>query len=426
MLTAQLIQEAINNHKKELARYDKLFDYYTGNHKILNRSLPDPKKPNNKIVTGYPALITDTIVGYFASKPLSYLSTTNDDKFINELRTIFYLNDEEDQNAEIVKSCSIFGKTYELHWIDENGQLKFKHFSPREMYVEKDSVGKVKFGVRPWYETIGNEKILKVEAYDHEGVYYFSGDPLVLEEMKEHYFGETPIVVFQNSEEELGDFEPLIPMIDALEIMLSDTSNEIESWVNAYLALGGMNGTTSDDLEKMRQDGALLLDDVNQAKFLTKDVNPEFQKNFFETIDKLLHKFSGIPDLTSESFASNLSGVALGYKLFSMESRASTKERKMEKALRKRIQLICNILNKQGKDYDPYTIKFNFSRNIPQNKAEISDMITKLAPFVDLKTLLSWHPDIADVDLVLKRLKEQEDSMNLDNIPQFESSELNE
>ena len=55
-------------------------------------------------------------------------------------------------------------------------------------------------------------------------------------------------------------------------------------------------------------------------------------------------------------------------------------------------------------------------RNIPQNKAEISDEIVKLAPYVDMKTLLSMHPDIADVDLVLKRLKEQSDSMDLDNI----------
>jgi SPP1 family phage portal protein len=416
LVTVEQIKDAIAKHKLELPRYQKLYDYYVGSHKILNRKLPDPTKPNNKMVTSYPTIIIDTVVGYFASKPLSYLSASNDEDFLNELKRIFYLNDEEDTNAETVKNFSIFGKTFNLHYMDEQGNLRFKHYSPLEMHVEKDNSGIVKYAIRYWTEEVGKEKILKVEAYDSEGIYNFLGDNFTLESQKEHYFGETPIVTFQNNAEEQGDFEQLVPMIDSLETMLSDTSNEIESWVNAYLVLGGMSGTTSEDLAKMRQDGALLLDDVDQAKFLTKDVNPDFQQNFFETVDKLLHKFSGIPDLTSEAFSSNLSGTALGFKLYNMESRAANKERKMEKALRKRIRFICTILNKQGKEYNPYDIRFNFVRNIPQNKAEISDMIVKLSPHVDQKTLLALHPDITDVDLVLKRIKEQSDTMNLDNI----------
>lgn len=422
MVTVEQIKDAIAKHKLELPRHQKLHDYYVGKHKILNRKLHDPTKPNNKMITSYPTLIIDTMVGYFASKPLSYLSATNDENFINDLKRIFYINDSEDTDAETVKNFSIFGKTYNLHYIDEFGNLRFKHYSPLEMYVEKDASGNIKYAVRHWYEEVGKEKVLKVEAYDHEGIYNFSGDEFILENQIEHYFGETPVTVFQNNAEEQGDFEQLIPSIDALETMLSDTSNEIESWVNAYLVLGGMSGTTSEDLAKMRQDGALLLEDVDQAKFLTKEVNPAFQQNFFETVDKLLHKFSGIPDLTSEQFSSNLSGTALGFKLYNMESKASNKERKMEKALRKRIRFICAILNKQGKEYEPYDLRFNFHRNIPQNKAEIAEQIGKLSPYVDQKTLLSWHPDITDVDLVLKRLKEQSDSMDIDKIQHVSES----
>lgn len=422
LVTVEQIKDAISKHKLELPRYQKLHDYYVGQHSILKRKLPDPTKPNQKIVTSYPTIIVDTVVGYFASKPLSYLSASNDENFLNDLKRIFYLNDEEDTNAEIVKNFSIFGKTYELHYIDENGFLRFKHYSPLEMYCEKDRSGNIKFAVRHWYEEVGKEKVLKVEVYDQEGIYNYTGDNLILDSKREQYFGETPVVVYLNNEESQGDFEQLIPMIDSIETMLSDTGNEIESWVNAYLVLGGMSGTTSEDLAKMRQDGALLLDDVSQARFLTKDVNPAFQQNYFETVDKLLHKFSGIPDLTSESFSSNLSGTALGFKVFNMESKAATKERKMEKALRKRIRFICTILNKQGQSYDPYDIRFNFIRNLPQNKAEISDMIVKLSPFVDQKTLLALHPDITDVDLVLKRLAEQSDSMDLDNITHVSES----
>lgn len=417
MVTVEQVKYAYDLYKKELPRYEKLYNYYLDKHEILNRRLPDPEKPNNKVIVSYPKNIIDTMVGYFATKPVTYLSSSNNEAMLDELKRIFFLNDEEDANAELVKNFSILGKTYELHYMDENGLLRFKQYSPLNMYVVKDNSDNIKYAVRFWYEELLNkQKVLKAEAYDSEGIYNYTGNNFILEAEREHYFGEVPIVIYQNNENETGDFEQLIPMIDAIEKILSDNANENEAWVNAYLVLAGYKGTQIEDIKRMRQEGVLLLDDVGQAKFLTKDVNPQFQQNFLETLDKLIHKFSGIPDLTSEQFASNLSGVALGFKLFSMESLASTKERKMEKSLRKRIRLICSILNKQGREYDPYDIRFNFVRNIPQNKSEIADMVVKLSPFVDQKTLLSWLPDITDVDLVLKRLKEQQDSMNLDNI----------
>lgn len=431
MITSQQLKEAIRKHKLELPRLQKLYNYYVGKHEILNRVLPDPLKPNNKIVTGYPTRIIDTAVGYFASKPLAYVSKSNNEKFLNELKQIFFMNNEEDVNAEIVKGFSIYGKTYELFWIDENGDIKFDEFSPLEMYVEKDNKDNVKFAIRYWEETNeNNDKITKVEAYDKEGIHYFIAKndqdfkPDLDEKDKSHFFGETPVIIYRNNDEEFGDFEKFIPMIDALDKLLSDNSNELEAWVNAYLVLAGHDGTKTEDVLKLRQEGVLLVEDVNQAKFLTKEVNTEFQQQFFDTLDNLIHDQSATPKLTSEKFASNLSGQALGFKLFSLESKSSTKERKMEKALRKRISLICRILNKKGNSFDPSDIGFNFVRNLPQNKSEITDMMTKLVNMVDLKTLLSWHPDITDVDLVLGRIEEQKDSMDLDKIEQFQTGKV--
>ncbi|MGX2959497.1 phage portal protein [Peribacillus sp. JNUCC 23] len=424
MITSEQISTAINKHKKELPRLQKLYRYYNGQHDILNRIIPDPLKPNNKIVTGYPSLIINTLVGYFASKPLSYLSMSNNEKLLSDLKRIFYLNDEEDVNAEIVKGFSICGKTYELFWIDENdGSVRFAEYPPTEMYVEMDKRDNIKFAIRYWDETKDDKtKVTYVEAYDNEGIYYRVSDnggtflPDPNEPDREHFFGETPVNIYRNNKEESGDFESYIPMIDALDKLMSDNSNEIEAWVNAYLVLAGHDATTPEDVLKLRQDGVLLVESADQAKFLTKSVNTEFQQQFFETLDTLIHDQSGTPKLTSEKFSSNLSGEALGFKLFSLETKATTKERKMEKALRKRIKFICTILNKQGADYDPFDIHFNFVRNLPQDEAKVTDQITKMVNIVDKKTLLSWHPKISDVDLVLKRLAEENDTVQLDGV----------
>lgn len=217
MLTSEQIKEAIRKHRTELPRYEKLYRYYTGKNDILNRQLPDPLKPNNKIATSYCSLIVDTVVGYFASKPITYLSRSGNQKYLDELHSIFLINDEEDTNAEIVKDASIFGKCLELVYIDPNGNIRFKQYSPIEMYVEKDSQDNILFGLRYWNEKQGDSDVIKVEAYDAEGFHYFTSydgdETFVLDQSIPHYFGEVPVIIYKNNDEEIGDFEKQIPMM---------------------------------------------------------------------------------------------------------------------------------------------------------------------------------------------------------------------
>ncbi|MEC1772827.1 phage portal protein [Schinkia azotoformans] len=423
MVTSNQIRDAIKKHKLELPRYQKLYNYYIGKNSILNRILPDPEKPNNKIATSYPSTIIDTVVGYFAARPISYISKSGNEQFLNDLQDVLFLNDSEDTDAEIVKDFSIFGKSYEYMWVDQAGQIRFAEYSPLEMAVVKDRKDNIQFAFRYWTEKVDNKSITKVELYNDVGIYYLisdDGENFVTdpnEESKPHFFGEVPVSIYKNNDEEIGDFEKQIPMIDQLDKLLSDSSNELESWVNAYLVLAGYKGTQSEDIHKMKQDGVLLLDDVGQAKFLTKDINVNFQQNFFDTVDNLIHQQTATPKLTSEEFSSNLSGIAIGFKLFGLESKSMIKERKMEKALRKRIRLITTILNlKKNSSYSFADIRFNFVRNLPQNEAEIADQMTKLINIVDHETLLSWHPRIQEPSQVIKKLKEEDDSVNLDDI----------
>jgi SPP1 family phage portal protein len=419
VVTSEQIRDAIKKHRSELPRYQKLYNYYIGQHDILNRRLPDPLKPNNKIVTDYPGVIIDTVVGYFASKPISYLSRSGNEKYLSDLRKILLLNDEEDTNAEIVKDFSIFGKCYELTYIDTQGNIRFKQYSPIEMYVEKDLQDNILFGIRYWQEKQGENNVTKVETYDAEGFHYFSsfdGEIFILEKSIPHYFGEVPVTIYKNNDEEIGDFEKQIPLIDAVDKLLSDSSNELESFANAYLMIKGYQGTKSEDIQAMRQNGVLLLDNQGDASWLIKNINNQFQQNFFETIDERIHIETATPKLTTEEFSSNLSGIAIGFKLFGLESKCSVKERKMEKALRKRIRLITNILNLKGANYDWTDVQFQFSRNLPQNEAEITNEIVQLSHLVPLEILLSWHPRIQNPAQVVQKLKQEQDTMNLDAI----------
>lgn len=404
--------------KLESVKNQKLYNYYIGKHDILNRVLPDKTKPNNKIVANYPKYIIDTVTGYFASIPVHYLSTDNNKKYLEDLNRVFFFNDEDDLFSEITKNASIFGKTYEVMWIDREGQIRFTQFSPLEMYVETDSKNNIKLAFRPYEETDkqGNKEEY-LEVYDIDGIRHFkkNGDKYI--ELKDqfipHHFGEIPVIVYKNNDEEIGDFENFIPAIDGINKLLSDSQNEIEAFANAFLAITNAQGTTDSDIIRMKQDGVLLLPEDAKAEWLIKNMQNQFQQNFFEIMDELIHNHSATPKLTSEQFASNLSGVAIRFKLQGLENKCAIKESKMKKGLRKRIRLITKILNKKGNNYDPYTIRFQFARNIPTNENEITDQIVKLQNLIDKETLLSWHPKIENAAQIIEKFEAEQPQIDL-------------
>ena len=91
--------------------------------------MKDASKPNNKIANSYASYITDTLVGYFVGKPISY--NGNDPDILNELQMIFEYNDEADENAELAKNASIYGIAYELLYMNDN-VVRFKSLDPKE------------------------------------------------------------------------------------------------------------------------------------------------------------------------------------------------------------------------------------------------------------------------------------------------------
>jgi SPP1 family phage portal protein len=322
----------------------------------------------------------------------------------------------------------IFGKSYEVLWIDKEGETRFTQYSPLEAHVETDSKGNIICAFKPYTEEdINGNKEEFAEVYDSDGIRYFQkvGSQYVELEnkFKPHYFEEIPVIVHNNNDEQMGDFERFIKLIDGVNKLLSDNQNEIEAFANAFLSITNAEGTKDEDIARMKQQGVLLLPKDAKAEWLIKNINNQYQLDHFKTLDDLIHDHSATPKLTSEQFASNLSGTAIKTKLQGLINKTATRERKLGKSLRKRVRLITKILNKEGSDYDPYTIRFQFNRNIPSNENDITDQITKLQSLVDIETLLSWHPKIENASQVIEKKKEEEPSVNLERMFDNEDEE---
>ena len=225
-----------------------------------------------------------------------------------------------------------------------------------------------------------------------------------------HYLGMVPIAIYKNNEEQTGDFEDVISLIDAYDKLESDSLNDFEYFVDAYLALYGFTAEP-EDVKAMKENRVLLMDEGTSAEWLVKNTSDNNIENIKNRIDADIHKFSKCPNMADKEFASNASGVAIKYKLLGTENKIAIKERKFKRGLQQRLELLANINGVIASGFDWRAIDIIFTRNIPSNDIDIANMVNTLSDVVSKETLLAQIPFIDDVQAELDRLdKEKEDN----------------
>ena len=414
-LTNEIVKKLIDNHKQyEMPRLQKLEDYYLAKNEILKRQMVDTTKPNNRIANPYANYITDTLTGYFMGEPITYSAI--DESIVEELNLIFEYNDEADENVELARSCSIFGIGYEMLYVDIDGNIRFKRLDAKECipiyddtvenellyfiryYLDKDIVTDKDF---MWIEVIDKERTLRYKATN-------TGTNMELIEEIPHYFGMVPVAIYKNNEEEVGDFENVISLIDAYDKLESDSLNDFEYFCDAYLALIGFTAD-SEDVAEMKENRVLLLDKDTDAKWLIKDEQDSTVENLKTRIDRDIHKFSKCPNLSDENFAANASGVAIKYKMVGTENLIAVKERKFKKGLQRRLELISIVQGIKLSDFDWRAIDIIFTRNLPTNDTEIASMVNTLSNIVSTETLLAQIPFVEDIQAEMERLEKEKE-----------------
>lgn len=415
----------------ELERLNTLHDYYNANNDILKKS-SNNSKVNNKLASAYAKYVVKLQTGYFMGVPVK--SKSSDDEYLEEYKKILDDNFYTDVNFELAKSAAIFGYACELIYQNEDAITKFKKLDPREtILVFGTSMREFLLcGIRYYKTTDLDNNVTEIaEVYTTDGIQYFSKNKNQnefvedIDKMQLNKFDDIPIIVYKNNDEMKSDFEDILSLNDAYDTSQSNTANDVDYFNDAYMVISGNNGIEDDEedengsgktstAEKMKKNRMLFFPDGGDAKFLIKEINDSATENYKKRLNNDIHKFSMTPDLADEKFAGNLSGIAIKFKTIPLEENATEKENKFRVGLRKRCELITYMLNtKKNKDYNYLDITEEFTRNLPVNEMEITNMILSLSNVVSRRTLLELLPQINNVDEELKRLEEEKDEYEL-------------
>lgn len=370
---------------------------------------------------------------------------TNEQKALFEkIKKMFEKQSIISQDRAIIKDGCNYGRGYELVFMSDDDVPipKTAHIPATNAFVvcdntvERNSLYGVYFDKYIYDETeyIAFYIFDKYRRYEYVCPYEWTKDIKKARDMLDsegtpHYLGRVPLTEYRNNNEEQGDYEQLIPLMQDRtrihDLNIQDSVAIAKNYLKAKgTTISGTSiidkDTTQLDMARSQRieiplgvDGNSYADDdspLRDITLLSKNEDYTSVTEFGKDIDSKIYDLSMIPDLTAEEFAGNQSGVALKLKLLAFKELVESKDEEIEKLYRRRLKMYISaltytvdtiggeIINSTSEAwFDAGLIKMTIIRSWWENMAELAQMIASLSVtgLFSEQTLTEFLPSVS-------------------------------
>ncbi|WP_051523343.1 phage portal protein [Ligilactobacillus hayakitensis] len=421
-MTREDIDVFILKHSSIVRDYEKYRNYYKSKHTEILNAKPKPDyKPDNRLVINHAKKIVDTYSGFAVGKPIQ-ISLTED--LANTSLAEFNRSRNMDTViSRVWKESSIFGRAY-FYVYGDNGEIRVTNTSPLNTFVIYDDTvaHKPLYAVR--YSTVGMGLQKRITLYSDKFIYEISEKNAGMGQKKANPFDLIPIVEVVENDERLGLIENVITLIDEVDKAISEKSNDVAYFADAYLkVLGAL--LTDEQLKNLRDKRVINMksaeteDDTPESlevDFLSKPNADGTQENLLNRVIDNIYQMSMIVNLNDKDFG-NSTGVALEMKYKPMLSLATLKSRLFSESLKRMYQvvfasnLIKNVGEKAWKDLD-----ISFQYDLPH------DVLSEVQTAQALASLGVSTETWLKVISVVNDPKQEEDKMLNEQKQQFKNN----
>lgn len=444
---------------RQVPRLKELMKYYLADTKIKSWvGSPNPDNAHNRVSTGFARYITNIRVGYFMGNDVQYKIVTDDDsekqlsKTLDDLIT--HYNDSSNTpyiDEMLKKDLSITGRAYDLVYVNAGEiTLNLAKVDPTTCFVVYDDSIKAQplFAVR-YYQTGVLDELLQenYEIYTDSMIYRYHSDgglpqtnsPVnnaVLDSAEPHFFERVPLTEYKNNDERIGDWEPEIDQMDALDKAISTMANFQEDFNDAAMVATGRFANKTKPVYEMDDRGNIkvgkdgkpivlvppkpIIDPKHHMfylepyiartglregqrtvitptlQYVTKQYDSAGWSTYTNFLINEIHKYTNTPNVNDPNFASNASGVAMSYKLWGSDQERKIQEALYKRSLRARISACIAYWNKINalpgeNDISVLAdmVKPNFDPNLPKNDEEKAQLVQTLSGIPGLESMKS-------------------------------------
>lgn len=386
-------------------------DAYQTDYPIFHKKPKPEWKPDNRIAVNFAKYIVDTMNGYFIGNPIKIIVDGGEETIEKYIEFLDQYNDQDDNNAELSKICSIYGKGYEMYYNDEDGNVGIIYLDPTEAFmIYDDSVLKrERYFVRLYRD---EDNVLHGSVSDQEKVRWFTikGKIVWNEQEQLHYFNGVPATEYRENKECQGIFEPVMSIINAFNKAISEKANDVDYFADAYLKIIGTL-LDEDELKHIRSDRVINFDGDGESvivDFLQKPNGDTTQENLLDRLQNLIFLIAMVANISDENFGTS-SGIAMAYKLQGMSNLRKTKERKFTSGMNRRYKLIFSNPGNAMKKDDWVKLHYKFTPNVPANLLEESQIAQNLSGVVSQETQLGVLSVVDNPKTEIERIDKEEE-----------------
>jgi SPP1 family phage portal protein len=355
-----IVNDSLTAHEINRTEMEYLRKYEKGKQPIFYRTKPIRPEINVKIAMNFAKLITDFKIGYEFSSPVTLVQRSKTDfhkpaaeqtdSRVSDLNEMFFEQDKFKTDMEVMHDAAVTGVGYELilpsKTDDDYAPFTMHRLKPENTFVvySNDSYREPVMGVS--YTENTKTKIKSFTVYTNDTVYMINGDKVTSE--VPNLLGMVPIVEFDYGLDKQACFEAVIPLMDGINLLYSDLSNDVAQYVQSILWLH--NCRISDEQEQTLRDAGFIQTsttaDGHEAK-VSYVVSPLNHTSVSETIKSMyqhLLEIAGVPGRDSASGGNTGSAIMLSNGWQLAETSAQTMETLFKSSENRVIELALRVI----------------------------------------------------------------------------------
>ena len=406
-ITAENVVKEVNAaflvHILNRNEIDELYRYYRNKTAIENKTKEVRENINFKIGEARCLEVTNFYKGYIFGEPIQYVrretsqSGSADDLIASDINALNgYMSDANKAacDSELGKWMLVAGAGYKMvlpnkDWQKDGDEPPFNVYAPdpRRTFVVYSSDVDSRPVMNVTYAKQQSGDLL-FTVYTRDFVYrYKHGHDKA--EVEGNPLGMLPIVEYPAADY-LGIFEPVIPLVDALNALQSNRMDDVVQFVNSFLAIMGAE-LDEETYKKLNEWKTLCLPEGTDAKYLSPAMNQNDVQTLKDDLYQSILTICGVPNRNGGASTSDTGqAVELRDGWSAAETRAKDLETSFKAAEKEHLKVVLRILRDTvGTHLRLGDIEAHFTRRNYENIATKSQVLIAMlnSPWV--------HPEVA-------------------------------
>jgi SPP1 family phage portal protein len=393
------LTNAVNKFTKNKNDINYLVKYYKGDQPIKNREKTFNNTINNKITENRAFEIVEFHKGYFLSAPIQFIDDDPQNEITDKLKSLndfMKTEDIESVDLDIVEDFFTCGVAYKMIYPNSeydknlcNSPFLVSRLDPATTFVVYSS----KLGHKPLF---GVTFVTLEDNTEYYYVYtkdkYFEIKDSKIVVQEPHIMGTVPIIEYYSNKSRIGSFEPVVSLLDAINLTQSNRLDGVEQFIQALLCLEGVDLTTEttdengnkteiNPFQQLKEQGGLQLPAGSKAYYLAQQLDQSQTQTLIDDMYDTVLEICGMPQRQHTASGGD-TGAAILLKdgWSAAEARAKNTESNFKKSERLFLNIAIMITDTIANiEIKPIQVAIRFPRrNYTNDSAKVSNLISML------------------------------------------------